>query len=63
MYELTYSRAVEAARLVPIGLHTAVKASTIDCIFKALSIRVTFRETIFYTDLNRFRIITDVPKV
>jgi hypothetical protein len=63
VYELTHSRAVEAARLVLIGSHTAVEASTIDCIFKALSIRVTFKETIFYTNLDRFRMMTDVPKV
>jgi hypothetical protein len=63
VHKLTYSRAVEAARLVPIGSHTAVKALTIDCIFRALSIKVTFKETIFYTDLNRFRIMTNVLKV
>jgi hypothetical protein len=36
VHRLTHGRAVEAARLVPVGLHTAVEASTIDCIFGGL---------------------------
>jgi hypothetical protein len=63
VHKLTHSRAVEVARLVLVGSHTAVEASTINCIFRALSIRVTFRETIFYTDLDGFRMMTDVLKV
>jgi hypothetical protein len=63
VHELTYGRAVEAARLVPVGSHTAVEASTIDCIFRASSIRVTVGETIFCTDLGGFKMVADVPKV
>jgi hypothetical protein len=63
VHKLTHSRAVKAARLVLVGSHTVVEASTIDCIFRASSIRVIVRETIFCTNLGRFKIVANVLKV